>query len=70
MPPMYPRYPQPCPRLSHQFESDVIATLCIENIFLRRRWTISDMLRKLPSAMVSLGPELQHSSSTEKQTEA
>lgn len=46
-PPVYPRYPQPCPRLSHQFESDVIATLGIEDIFLRGRRTVS-MLRELP----------------------
>lgn len=48
MPPLYPRYPQPCPRPSYQFESDVIATLGVEDIFLRGRQTISNMLREHP----------------------
>lgn len=34
--PRAPSYPHPWPWPSHQFESDIIATLGVENIFLRR----------------------------------
>lgn len=44
-PPSYPSFPscpQPCPHPSHQFEPDVVATLSVEDIFLRRNTPGSD----------------------------
>lgn len=39
--PRAPSYPQPWPWPSHQFEPDIIATLGVENIFLRRNRPVS-----------------------------
>lgn len=66
--PCIPGYPQPRPHPSHQFESDVIATLGIEDIFLRGDQAISNTLREPPLAL--LGPQHYGPSFTEKQTEA